>query len=1684
MDDLKTKTVEELQNELRNKNLPITGLKQDLINRLAEYTRNAALLEVEASIPLGQSAASSIATRSSRSSISSHMAKARAKRVALEIEEKAMKAKQDLQMQRLALQIKEDQLDLQTKMEQARMQEQIFAEADETEFANLNEIHIPQEPKLNTPPQNQNLILELLANNQKLLQLPNLEPLTFNGDYLDYPAFIQSFETSIASKTSNNKDKLHFLYKYTTGVPHDLIKGFLIRPNENSYAKAIELLNQRYGHPYRISEAYRRALEKWTNVYSGEQLLKLADFMRQCEVGMETMEYLDDLNSMSLLRMVVGKLPNYARVKWCKNAYKLRNNYGREVNFHDLTKFVAEEAEISNDPLFAPTLFKNENLKTELRPKRSDRNLVSFHTEVKVRSSSPICIYCRKDQRSNEECQHDIADCELFGKKKWSDRVEFMKKESACFGCGSIGKHRVADCKRKKQCKICKRQHLTSMHKYSNSYTERASVNCTEVREEATNETEEASVMCTGVCSQFSNGEIDNSLIVPMWVRNTSAPGKEVMVYGVIDPQSNQCFVDENLCKVFGVQGPTTKLRLSTMQEEDFEIDSQKVKGFEILDRHRQHIISVHSVFTRKSIPAKSSQIPKPETAKQWKHLQSLESKIMPYDPKIKVALLIGSNIPRLTRPRNLLVGGEDQPYGQRCLFGWGIIGNVCKYDKNRQSNADTSCFRTSLEELNKENYLRKVIKVMETDFSEHNTSYFGKPYSVEDERFMKIMETGCRKELDGHYSMPLPIRSTKYLPKNNKSMAIKRFKQLQGRFRKNVKFKEDYVDFIDEVLQNYAEKVPEKEIEDKTLQVNYIPHSGVYHPKKVDKIRIVFDCSAKFAGKSLNDALLQGPDLLNSLIGVLLRFRQERIAFSADIKGMFHQFYVHKEHRNLLRFLWSPKEFSDEIYEYRMKVHLFGATSSPGCANFGLRKAADDGEEQYGKAAADFVRRNFYVDDGLKSVSTVSEAILLIRNSQNLCQNAGLKLHKFLCNNEHVLEAIPEKDRSNKIENELHNLRQLAAVLGMHWCTISDCFKLDINLKEKPTTRRGILSYISSIYDPLGFVAPVTLKGKIILQELCRQKIDWDEPIPLDLETQWKKFQDCADGRIAYEHLEIEPTQEDDTELKRTTVIFSTNSQESSLGIERFDRYSSWNKVKRALANCLKFTHRIKSGNLPRNTKAIDYSKFISPLVEDYQKAECILIRAIQHKSFFKEIEILQNNGTGGATQFERSKVKNNKRQISRCSGLFRLDPFLDGKGIIRVGGRLRRSMYENVMKHPVVLPRNEHLTILLVRHFHESVNHMGKMTTLNEIRQNGYWIINGPSVVGKFIVECVTCKKLRGKFLEQKMADLPPERIEESSPFLHTGVDYFGPFMIKEGRKMLKRYGVIFTCLSSRAVHLETANSLSTDSFLNALRRFVNRRGPVRSMRSDQGTNFVGARNELQQALTEMDNKIIKNELVKVNCDFIEFKMNVPHSSHMGGVWERLIRTTRSALSSLLIDNSTCLNDEALRTLLTEVENTVNSRPLTIDNLNDPLSLEPITPSQLLTLKNKTVYPLPGNFIPTDLCAKKTWRRVQYLAQLFWTRWRREYLHLLQTRQKWVTPRRNLQESDVVLIEDKNAPRNEWKLGKVIGVCERFNELINLFNLRLKLFCIEAYHEDCFTLGYMTKNTSLQTKCHKKKR
>lgn len=1674
----------------------------------------------------------------------------------------------------------------------------------------------------NSTPDVLNRLADILLNKQD--RLPRMEPEVFGGSFLQFPIWIKSFVTIIEEHTDSSSQRLYYLSKYTKGEAREAIQGFFSLDGDDAYRSAKATLVRRYGDKYKVAEAYRRKIDTWPQIKHGDgtTLQKLSDFLHQCLTAMSSIVYLQSLDDAEENQKIVRKLPRNVADRWNRTVDKWL--YGRHTDydsmytgdqyegsyppFSEFCAFIALEARVACGPgnvKREPEDPKRDQKREDKRPPRytrqpSARSLAAnagapappktsytvpspSHSTRPKETQPESCIVCEK--------QHSLDKCPKFLEMSPDERRTLAMANGLCFGCLKRA-HLYRQCRQKKHAHLFSNKPVTDQ-----SQTEKKSIEEPPSTEAKSKPTSATSLRTDTSDTHERQQDCHHSMIVPVLLSHEDNPDLTVETYALLDNQSNACFIADATMKNLSVPGESVNLKLTTMLKEAV-IDCNLVRGLTVRGIGEDTQVPLPATYSREEIPIERSLIPKPETVEKWPHLTDVAQKLQPYREDISVGLLIGFNCSSAMMPREVVSAGDSDPYAVKTLLGWGVTGpmaplsessienQLCRTVANDSERRCHFALRTHAKEVSPV----QVKQMFELDFQEKRSE---ERVSIEDRKFLEIVTEGVVKDEDGHLVIPLPFKDGNVRLPNNKGQALKRLGALTKKLKGNDSYRKDYLAFMKELInKGYAERVPAKEGNLDNGKVWYIPHHGVYHPKKPNKIRVVFDCSANYMGEVLNHHLLQGPDLINNLTGVLCRFRAERIAFVCDIEGMYHQVRIVPEHRNYMRFLWFEDDNLDYPVEFRMRVHVFGATSSPGCANYALKLSADLYEERCGPEASDFVRRNFYVDDGLKSVASKEEAIHLIETTKELCHQSGFRLHKFVCNDREVLATIPVQQRGGDLQKDIHSHDglPLSRTLGVLWCVESDTFQFRIQLKDNPLTRRGILSTVSSIFDPLGIVSPFLLNGKKLLQELCRDSYSWDDPVPPDIETRWQKwrqdlfrlsdlkiprcykpknfgtpqtvelhnFADASQGgygecsylRMIDEHgitssslvmakarvapskpvtiprleltaavvavrvgafldkeldyksmrqfywtdsrvvlgyvanearrfhiyvanrvqhireytsvdqwnyietgsnpadlasrgmspeemltsdlwwkgpdflsstrpLPLSETEtripHDDPEIKKVSV-HTTQTKPGELDgmLTRLNFFSSWHRAKKAIALCLRLKEKMIDRKVKRPKKVESLSTLREKLKTEYEHvsvqemvhAEQVILLMVQKQAFPKE------------------------------SHISRLDPYMDSDGLLRVGGRVRRANLPRDLAHPVILPRQGHITRLVIEHYHVRTCHSGRETTLNEIRASGYWIVRARAVVTSHIWKCVTCRKLRGSTMKQKMADLPPDRLEPAPPFTYSGVDFFGPFYIKEGRSEKKRWGALFTCMVSRAVHIEIAHSLTTDSFLNAYRRFVGRRGPIRQLRSDQGTNFVGAKNELEIALQEMSHDKIQQELLKDECDWFRFCLNVPKASHMGGVWERMIRSARNTLSALLTTHGSQLNDELLHTLMVETEAIINSRPLTYPDLSSSDSVEPLSPSQILTLKSKVVLPPPGAFVKEDLYCRKHWRRVQFLANEFWTRWRKEFLPTLQQRQKWTKPHQNLMIGDIVLMLEENVPRCQWPRARVIDV------------------------------------------------
>lgn len=476
------------------------------------------------------------------------------------------------------------------------------------------------------------------------------------------------------------------------------------------------------------------------------------------------------------------------------------------------------------------------------------------------------------------------------------------------------------------------------------------------------------------------------------------------------------------------------------------------------------------------------------------------------------------------------------------------------------------------------------------------------------------------------------------------------------------------------------------------------------------------------------------------------------------------------------------------------------------------------------------------------------------------------------------------------------------------------------------------------------------------------------------------------------------------------------------------WEYYSSLNKLLRHISWFVK----LKNNWLKAKRGEQDREKFTYISTNELRESLTFVIKVSQTETYTDTLsQLLKNN------------------VLNSSNKLLSLSPFINKDSIICVGGRLKHANIPFESKHQIIISKDHPLSSLLITDLHTKNAHVGRDHTLSLLREK-YWVPNCRGLIRRILKICLYCKRRSLKPKNLLMSNLPHDRLRSyEKPFTATGIDCFGPLYVKlskntrRNQALAKRYGVIFTCLTTRAIHIELSGDLSTDSFILSLRRFIARRGNVKTIRSDNGSNFVGACTELKNAFRNLDNIKIAEQL---NIHNIEWKFNPPISPWMGGSWESLIKSIKTALKTITTDR--VFTEEVLSTFLCEVESIINSRPLTSvsDDIND---FNVLTPNHFVIGSENPNLP-PDHFTDDEINYRRKWRSVQAATNIFWKRWTTEYLPTLTKRNKWFTNNKIFEIGDLVLITSNNSPRSHWPMGRVIELYKSDDNIIRTVKLK----------------------------------
>lgn len=441
---------------------------------------------------------------------------------------------------------------------------------------------------------------------------------------------------------------------------------------------------------------------------------------------------------------------------------------------------------------------------------------------------------------------------------------------------------------------------------------------------------------------------------------------------------------------------------------------------------------------------------------------------------------------------------------------------------------------------------------------------------------------------------------------------------------------------------------------------------------------------------------------------------------------------------------------------------------------------------------------------------------------------------------------------------------------------------------------------------------------------------------------------------------------------------------------------YSCLSKLQRVTATVLRAINNFKSKD-----------KLTGPLSEkEMNQAMLTLVQIDQYQTFRKEIEAcsLEETVSNGSIWFDPETK------------------------VLRLRGRVISENLSFDEQNPILLSPKGDLAPLIVHEAHLKTLHGGVQQVLQLVRRH-FWIQKARQSANKMVRNCVVCFRHKMRVSQQLMAALPTARTKPNRPFKTCGVDYMGPvgILTKIGRspRITKGYVCVFVCFVTRAVHLELVSDASTPQFMQALRRLIARRGPVKEIWSDNGTNFVGANNEMNRIFEGKVSAQSISDQFQIKWHFI-----TPLAPHHGGLHEAAVKSVKKHL--LRVIGAQNLTFEEYNTLLTQVEACVNSRPIAPQS-DDPADLTALTPAHFLIGEPLITLIEPGNLTEARTSYLKRWQLVQQMYQNFWQRWHVEYVTTLANRPKWRTRERNLQTGDLVLVREENVPPSQWCLGRI---------------------------------------------------
>lgn len=818
------------------------------------------------------------------------------------------------------------------------------------------------------------------------------------------------------------------------------------------------------------------------------ELNSFACRLRNCIAVINSLHQKEYLYSIEIFHTVLSKLTPILYSQWKDYAYRSDQSVPK---LQVLSTFLDIEADKQNRFGLVLDLSKRPNAH------QGGSDFIrreSMHVTSTRSTSTGICRYCKN--------KHELSECSDFKALPLDDKWRWLRDVRICYKCLKLKAHRWKTC-RINRCGVdgCERFHNPLLHSTPPIHATHAVNDLKCISPEADDQARIVTISNTTESVLFGKNISQSRVFLKIVPVEVTGPTGTYDTYALLDDGSTATLIDSEVARRIGAIGPVESIKVDGVAGMSTHKPIQQV-SFSIKGKNCSDAFSVTNAKAIDTLTLFTQTITRDDLY-QCSHLINLIDELTLVDATPKI--LLGADHWYLTVSRDLREGSKNQPVATRTALGWVLHGKCGRWTKpfhfaNHVCLDDNNDFH--LDSLIKDYFRLDAIGISNLENS----------CSKQDQYALEILESTAKRLPSGRFEVGLLWRNDIRDVPDSYPQALSRFLGLEKRMERDDNFKKGYCTFINNMLEKgYAEECSKDTYHNEInslYHINkirwYLPHFSVVHPQK-KKLRVVHDAAARTSGVSLNSLLFPGPALLQSLLHILFRFREGRVALTADIKEMFPQIKMREHDRDALRFLWR-EDRSSELKEYRMTSVIFGAVCSPCTALYIKNRNAQELHTLY-PAAAKAIIDDHYMDDFLGSMDDAQEASQLAADIITIHRSAGMEMRGWVSNEPAALTGVPEDLRAATPKNIDVGPENIVRTLGLIWHPQSDTFSFrngsQIDSNDK-LTKRKVLSYLMCVYDPLGLLTPFVIQGRILFQQTWRTGIDWDTELQPDIVQKW----------------------------------------------------------------------------------------------------------------------------------------------------------------------------------------------------------------------------------------------------------------------------------------------------------------------------------------------------------------------------------------------------------------------------------------------------------------------------------------------------------------------------------------------------------------------------------------------------